>query len=73
MAIAKRCDICRRYFDITEKGYDTIILGHYSVIGGNVTNKDRFDACPECVSAVQELFMNRANGKTEDDDDAESE
>lgn len=63
MAQAKKCDICKKYYDVyntttevnsTRKNANTLRF----VVKGGVAKicVDEFDCCPECMGAINDLI-----------------
>lgn len=65
MALAKRCDICGKYYDyykkIPEKGifFNTVDLCIKDEFSTNaVAAHNRIDCCPECANIVRGMIDN---------------
>lgn len=63
MAQAKKCDICKKYYDVyntTTKVHKTIkdtnTLRFISKGGAEINFFYEFDCCPECMGAINDLI-----------------
>lgn len=63
MAKARRCDVCKKYYDIYY--HDNSVSGPNTVrllrkeLDDSAYNCDTFDVCPECLKAVIDILYTK--------------
>ena len=82
MALAKKCDICGKYYEVSGDNYNKS-ANAIQIRSRNLTNTqywelDTYDCCPQCINSIVNLIDNLKNpegpvklgdllGNTEDD------
>ena len=66
MARARKCDICRKYYDEYEfNGFGNTILFGVPTSGVKHSIVNTYDTCPDCMDAFITLIENKQIGDTE--------
>lgn len=74
MALAKKCDVCGKFYDHYEaindydgafRNYNTLTVYRKTKYEKSTTTKYNFDLCPECMKAFEEWINNRKEDKDE--------
>lgn len=60
MAVALKCDICNKYYDLYEDGRHVVSLSALNISNARVTKNTSADVCPDCKEAITKLIAERS-------------